>query len=417
MSTEQLQQSDPEDPLAPRDAGQSRRSQSVWWFALVLLLVVALRVDWQQRTLHTASTALDQQSHLIGRLVRFVDEELVSLVSPRQLQQAAERTGDWWRQTAPATSEAYRHDLQALLEARVSDSFDAARGQVDAVADWYYRIGTNYALLLELGRELTGNGDVEAYLRDKIHRILFVEAGMEARLDRDLGAALALHGQRLDRVADAMGRHASRQVHDAAAVRGRSYTLQHLPDTAVTRGALTADWSGLRDTALRDVVWQPAISGLGATVVAAGAGRLTLSAAVRGAGGQVARQAGVRAGGRAASAGAGLSAAGAGAAVCGPLAAVCAPLAGLAVFGTTWLASDLVVTSADEAMNRDAFSAILHRQIAALEARTITDLQQRLTVAFDSSTQQLADRHQQALLRPLHELPPSVVPGERLRRP
>jgi hypothetical protein len=383
---------------------------------LVALLIIALRLDWQQRTLHSADTTLDHESHLIGRLVRFIDDELVAVVSPDQLQRAAQRTGQWWSGNAPLAQQSFDRDLQQLLEARLNESFDRVRAQVDDVADWYYSLRTNYALLYELGRDLTGQGDLEAWLRDEMHQRLLMNSDLTPALDDDMQAVLAFHEQRVERVARSLRQYASRQVYDMAAVSGRLHTRNAVPDDAVTLSAVPMDWRQLREQAVDDIVWQPAVTGVGAAVMTAGAGRLAASATVRRATAQAARKAGARAGSRAASAGAGLTAAGTGAAVCGPLAVVCAPLAGLAAFGASWLATDLVLTRVDESLNRDAFTAALHEQIDALQTQTVTDLHQRLSGEFSTAAQQLSEQHQAALVQPLTVSRPSVVPGERLRR-
>lgn len=384
----------------------------------LLLFLTPMRADWHERTLHQARLQLDHESHLIGRMVRFIDEELVAVISPRQLEQVNAEVNLWWAASAPEAGQAFERELDALLQERLTASFDQIRARVSDVADWHYAVSTNYRLLYELGREMSGEGDLDRYIAGRMQRMLLEDSGLEGSLESDLVAAGHLYTQRLQELENGLGRLTRQRIRQMAASEGRLYERGQLPVDAVTQSATPMEWEALRGNAIKGLVVQPAVTALAAGLVTAGGSRLAGSAVLRGARARVASTAATRAGARATGTGAGLSAAGAGAALCGPLAMVCAPVAGLAVFGATWLATDYALTRADETLNREAFETELYRQIDVMQANAIAQVNETLKPAFSDAVRELASVNTNRLQKQIdrsRRAPPTVVPHEQLR--
>lgn len=404
---------------APITGRKSSRLSAVLFLAVfVLLFLVPMRIDWQERALHQARLELDHESHLIGRMVRFIDEELVAVVSPRQLEQVSGELHQWWADSAPVAQEAFESDLDALLRERLTASFDRVRVQVAEVADWHYAVGTNYRLLYEMGREMTGEGSLDRYIAGRMQGMLLEDSGLAGHLEADMAAAGQLYARRLRELESNLDRVTRQRIRHMAASEGRLYQRGQLPTDAVTQSATPMEWDALREKATDGLVVQPAVTTLTAGLVAAGSSRLAGSAVLRGARARLAGKAAARAGARATGTGAGLSAAGAGAAVCGPLAVVCAPVAGLAVFSVTWFATDYALTRADETLHREAFEAELYRQIDAMQANAIDRMNTTLAPAFLHAAADLAALNVHQLEEQIDRSrnPPStVIPHEQIR--
>lgn len=384
----------------------------------LLLFLAPMRVDWHERAIHQARLELDHESHLIGRMVRFIDEELVAVVSPRQLEQVNTELRQWWTDSSPAVREAFESDLDALLRERLTASFDRVRARVGDVADWRYAVGTNYRLLYEMGREATGEGDLDGHIARQVGRMLLEDSRLEDRLEADMAEAAQLYARRLLELEGSVDRLARRRIRQMAESEGRLYERGQLPGDAVTQSATAMEWDALRRKATDGLVVQPAVTTLTAGVVAAGSSRLAGSVVLRGARARMAGKAATRAGARATGSSAGLSAAGVGAAVCGPFAVVCAPVAGLAVFGAAWFATDYALTRADETLHREAFEAELYRQIDAMQASAIDRVNATLVPTFSRSAAEIVSSNADLLEEQVdrsRSAPSTVIPHEHIR--
>ena len=241
-------------------------------------------------------------------------------------------------QARAALSERYQYvneQIAVLIAHGVREAYEAAEAGVDRFLDWNFSLGGQYQQLLFMGRSVLPDAvGFERFVAGKIDEFVNAEIGPAIESVRDgLSVTLDDTFSEVFRAQAALVQHLVGEM-DCLDPPSPDYSFEEF-----MHKNLVGAGSGAGILAARIG------SGLGARVVGRSAVKRTFGAVFSRLASKVALSSG----------------AGSAGAVCGPFAPVCIPALALGA----WLGTDLIITSIDEALNREQMKAEMMSVLAA----------------------------------------------------